>query len=266
MKSLPIFDSNAHPTVDGKWFGGSEGIGAPELRSQMLENDIRLACAVGMWGVGGYDNESFVKMCSLNEGLIPIAGINPSMMSDPGKEIQVIQTMGFTGVKIHPRSCKLNLDSQSLAQVLTVCSEKKMPVFLCTYHWEKGESLYKNNFDAMLKLISDFDELPMVLLHGGVHDILKLSEVARYYSNIILDLSFTILKYEGSSLDMDIEYLFHQFDRRICIGSDQPEYDYRDLRRRFEFFSRDITEEKARNIAYKNLAGFLGVTENVFKK
>ena len=139
-------------------------------------------------------------------------------------------------------------------------------MFLCTYYWEKGESLIKNNYEALVKLISGFEDLPLVLLHGGVHDLLRLSEVARYYPNVLLDLSFTILKYEGSSLDMDIGYLFQQFDRRICIGSDQPECDYRDLRRRFEYFSRDISDQKARNIAYRNLASFLKVHDDVFQE
>lgn len=266
MVSLPIFDSNAHPTLSGEWFSGSPGINAQSLLKQMESFDVRMCCAVGMFGVGGYENDAFIKMCNQSEKLVPIAGVNPDVISNPEKEIEDIQLMGFRGVKIHPRLCNIALDSLPLKRVLDVCSARRFPVFLCTYYWEKGGNSCVNNYDALIRLISKYDDLPLVLLHGGVHDILKLSEVARYYSNVILDLSFTILKYEGSSLDLDIEYLFHQFDRRICIGSDQPEYDYSDLRRRFEYFSRNISEDKARNIAYKNIADFLGVADNVFKK
>ena len=266
MTYLPIFDSNAHPTLSGKWVNGREGITASFLIAQMESSDVRRACAVGMYGVDGYEDEAFIKMCHQSERLVPIAGINPDVISDPEEKIEKILQLGFRGVKIHPRLCNISLDSPQLKNLLSVCTVKKLPVFLCTYYWEKGDSLRKNNYDALVELISVYDELPLVLLHGGVHDILKLSEVVRYYPNTLLDLSFTILKYEGSSLDLDIEYLFHQFDRRLCIGSDQPEFVYPDLRRRFEYFSRDISEEKARNIAYRNITNFLGESENVFQK
>lgn len=264
MASLPIFDANAHPTLNSKWFDDREGVSFPSLVTQMEKGQIRRACAVGMYGVGDYDSSEFIHMCNINETLVPVAGINPDNISDAESEINKIKEMGFVGVKIHPRICNMTLGSSRLHDVLTACSQVKLPVFLCTYYWKKGESIYKNNFDALVRLIAEFDELPLLLLHGGVHDILKLSEVARHYPNVLMDLSLTMMKYEKSSLDMDIEFLFHSFDRRICVGSDQPEYDYMNFRRRFEYFSRDISEEKAINIAYKNLAVFLGINEAVF--
>lgn len=266
MASIPLFDANAHPTVDGQWFGGKAGICFSSLVKEMEDYEINRACAVGMIGVGDYDDEAFIKACDRYQNLVPVAGINPGTMSDPISEIEKIQSLGFAGVKIHPRICGITLDSPELRSILTVCSDKQLPVFLCTYYWEKGESLYANNFDALIRLIVGFEDLPLVLVHGGVHDLLRLSEVTRYYSNVILDLSFTILKYEGSSLDMDIEYLFKHFDRRICVGSDQPEYGYRDLRRRFEHFARDISDEKKRNIAYRNLSRFLRMPGDVYQK
>ena len=52
--------------------------------------------------------------------------------------------------------------------------------------------------------------------------------------NVLLDLSNTLLRYQGSSLDRDIAWLFRSFDRRICIGSDYPDYEPGQLRARFE--------------------------------
>ena len=266
MISLPIFDANAHPTVNGMWFGEKKGVGFSSLTAQMNEHDVRKACAVGMYGIGGYEDEAFIRACNQHSNLVPIAGLNPQVISDFDEAIGNIQKMGFAGVKIHPRICGITLDSPQLRSTLDACASNNLPVFLCTYYWEKGESLIRNNYEALVKLISEFEALRLVLLHGGVHDLLRLSEVARYYPNVLLDLSFTMVKYEGSSLDLDIRYLFHQFDRRICIGSDQPEWNYSALRSRFEYFSRDISEEKARNIAYRNLAGFLEVPDDVFQE
>jgi predicted TIM-barrel fold metal-dependent hydrolase len=82
-------------------------------------------------------------------------------------------------------------------------------------------------------------------------------EIARAFNNVLLDLSFTINKYIGSSLDLDIKYLFESFDQRICIGSDFPQYSISEMRNRFNIFAENINAEKALNIAIKNLTNFL---------
>jgi len=87
-------------------------------------------------------------------------------------------------------------------------------------------------------------------------------ELVRFNNNLLLDLSMTIMKYEGSSIDLDIQYLFKHFDKRICIGTDHPEYSPKELEKRFIYFSKDISDEKKRNIAFLNISKFLGITLN----
>ena len=58
---------------------------------------------------------------------------------------------------------------------------------------------------------------------------------------------------------MDIQFLFQQFDRRVCVGTDHPEISHKQLRERFDYFSSYTTIEKATNIAYKNIVNFLGI-------
>ena len=66
----------------------------------------------------------------------------------------------------------------------------------------------------------------------------------------------TMIKYEGSSIDDDIKFLFKNFDERICVGSDHPEYSHEKFRERFNFFSKGLTLKKKENIAFKNLERF----------
>ena len=75
-------------------------------------------------------------------------------------------------------------------------------------------------------------------------------------NNTLLDLSLTLCKYAGSSLDMDIQFLFKSFDRRVCIGSDHPEIRLSQVRERFNHFAANTAKEKAENIAYKNILSF----------
>jgi predicted TIM-barrel fold metal-dependent hydrolase len=74
-----------------------------------------------------------------------------------------------------------------------------------------------------------------------------------------MDLSMTMMKYEGSSIDQDIRFLFRSFDRRIAIGTDYPEYSLERVRARFEYFSEGLPQEKKENVAHRNLSRFLGM-------
>ena len=88
--------------------------------------------------------------------------------------------------------------------------------------------------------------------------MLELAEVARSFPSLLLDLSFTLCKYEGSSVDADLRFLFRRFDRRICVGSDDPEFSLGDLRRRFDELSEGLDEGRRERIGWGNLAQLFG--------
>jgi hypothetical protein len=76
---------------------------------------------------------------------------------------------------------------------------------------------------------------------------------------ILFDISFTLMRYRGSSVDADLGWLFEGFSNRTCIGTDHPEFGHAEVRVRFEELSARATSEAARNIGGLNLARFLGV-------
>ena len=92
-----------------------------------------------------------------------------------------------------------------------------------------------------------------------ITNLIRYMELVRFNENLLLDLSLTIMKYKGSSIDLDIRYLFTNFDRRICIGTDHPEYTHLDVRKRFEYFGQDVAINKLENIAFLNLTKFLNI-------
>jgi predicted TIM-barrel fold metal-dependent hydrolase len=110
---------------------------------------------------------------------------------------------------------------------------------------------------SLVRLLKRCPNARVVLVHGGDVRLLEYAELVRFNQNLLLDLSLTIMKYRGSSLDTDIGFLFRQFDRRLCVGTDFPEYSPAALRARFDDFSRDLPAEKVENIAYRNLQTFL---------
>ncbi len=263
MNDIPIFDSLTHPTLDDNWILPKypESANIQQLLYDMKENNICKALAVGMKGIGGYDLKKYAKFLKpYSDKLLPVAFVDFNIFNDKKNIETYIKNainLGYIAFKIHPRISKLRLDDPQLDCFLKIASKYNMPVLLCTYYFENSLLLTYNTIGVLNELLYNNQETKIILLHGGNVRLLEFMEIVRAYPNVLLDLSFTIGKYHGSSISNDIKFLFKQFDRRICIGTDHPEFNQKFLRQVFNEYSVDITEEKKRNIAYKNLENFI---------
>lgn len=264
--SISIFDSLTHPTLDGNWIlpKWSECASISDLKAQMQNNSFCGAFVVGMGGIGGYDEDAFLRLVR-EEGdnkLFPVAffSFNHSSKEEYGKRLQEIKEKGYVGIKLHPRIGHFTLDNPYLPFVIDKANELGLVVMLCTYFYSNEVSLMSNNVERLADMLLKVNkDSKVILLHGGVVRLLDVMEVVRAFPNTLLDLSLTLCKYAGSSLDMDIQFLFQSFDRRVCIGSDHPEIKLSQVRERFEHFAANTSQEKAENIAYKNILNFTGI-------
>lgn len=264
MDNIPIFDSLTHPMPNGKWlhpkYGNQNTV--ENLLTDMKRSRVFWALAVGLGEqLGEYSDESYSKFIyDRSENLFPVAFLNLqnfTSIRQLEEHLNYLRKQKYVGIKIHPRLSKISYSHPYLKEVVSIGNSIDLKVLLCTYfHW----SFSDNTFCDLNTLISFLSTIPnekIILVHGGTIELLRLSEAIKPFSNVLLDLSMTLCKYEGSSLDLDLQYLFKSFDERICIGSDSPEFTSGDLRRRFNYFVHNISREKAENIAYKNLARFL---------
>ena len=87
---------------------------------------------------------------------------------------------------------------------------------------------------------------------GGAH-LLGMFEMVRMHEHLLLDLSFTLLRYAGSSLDLDIRFLCEALDQRLTVGSDFPEYTPADALARIVELSKGLALSKCENILFRNL-------------
>lgn len=264
--SIPIFDSLTHPTLDGNWImSKNKGIATIDtLLSEMEYSNVHKALAVGMQTIGSYSEDHFIKMIK-TEGtgkLLPIAylSLDNKNQTDIRQEILSIKMKGYVGVKIHPRISNLLLDNPLISYAIDTANEQNMAVLFCSYLYSNKQSYLINNIHQIGEILLKIDsKSKIILLHGGCVRLLEMMEIVRAFPNTLLDLSFTLCKYAGSSLDMDIQFLFDNFDQRICVGSDFPELSIKTLRSRFNFFSQKIDTTKAENIAFRNLSNFIGI-------
>ena len=265
---VPIFDCLTHPTLDGGWLDARHGSAntVERLAQEMASADVRWAFAVGMGpGVGGYDEEAFaehVRSHGPGVALYPVAFVDFGQVTQPDAMepyVRRLRDLGYAGIKIHPRLAGVGLDDDRVLEAVRAAHGLGLATLICTYLYG-GAPSGPAALDALAGLLDRTEDERVILAHAGATHLLSVAELARAHDNVLLDLSFTLCKYEGSSVDLDIAFLFRSFDRRICVGSDSPEFSPQRLRRRFEHFAHGLSEEKAENVAYKNLFAFAGLT------
>lgn len=259
MSDLPLFDSLSHPMPDGNWlqprYAGSSK--AEDLVEAMQAHGVQGTLAVGMGDqVGGYREESYCDWVVRSiPGALPIAwfGFTESDLQDVPARMAAIRERGYRGIKIHPRRCGIDFRHPRLREVVRAAHEADLPVLLCTYNYARGRSLEGRGLGDVQALLDEVGDARIILLHGGVFHCLEWAEAIRPYTETLLDLSFTMTRFAGSSLDLDIRYLFQHFDQRICVGSDHPELSLENFRARFNAFSEGMEPAKAAHIAHANL-------------
>lgn len=255
--TTPLFDSLTHPSLSGKWLDKNSSFDL--LLENLEDTSFKKVCAVGMPGIGSYRHAEFIEKCKEHSVFVPVAGAGPDDLSND-LLVRKLKAMGFKAIKLHPRFYNIGLNDSLIQSLLKQAEKHDMPIFLCTYRHTTIQRF--SGVDSLIETIQalkNFPRLKVCLMHGGDVRVLEYSELVRHNSNLLLDLSTTMMKYSGSSIDQDIKFLFEKFDRRICIGSDFPDYTPKATQQRFEYFSSGLSQEKLENIAYKNLAEFLNV-------
>jgi len=253
----PFFDSLTHPTLTGEWPNGKNlDASFRSLDEQLDKENFRFALAVGLHDVEDYSHRLFIAACKKYPKLIPIAGYDVHIKNFE-QELENIKQLGYKGIKIHPRYSGLNYSDNNLNDVFKYCGSIGLVVMYCTYaHTSLINYPVRDPFYNFVEYAKGCEDTRIILVHGGDVELLKYAELVRFNPNVLLDLSLTMMKYKNSSLDLDISFLFNTFDRRICIGTDHPEYSHKELRERCDFFFKGLSEEKQRNIAYLNLINF----------
>jgi predicted TIM-barrel fold metal-dependent hydrolase len=266
MLEVPIFDSLTHPTMNGAWLR-PEVTGRNTVRrllEEMEANDVRWALAVGMEGIGNYDATRYAAFIrSQSEKLLPVAYLNLGAITqrrDLIDEVNRISRLGYVGVKIHPRLSGVTYAHPYMVEAIQRSNAAHLLVVLCTYGYEVSARCAENTVDRLIELLSQVPDARLVLAHAGTVRLLELSHATRGLRDVLIDLSFTLCRYAGSSLDLDIKYLFRTLDTGVCIGSDSPEFTLFDLRQRFTALAGELGLEQRANIAYKNLRRLVEMT------
>ncbi|MDX2223961.1 MAG: amidohydrolase family protein [Rhodospirillaceae bacterium] len=252
-----LFDSLSHPTLDGTWIGGKPGESFAAVADNLRRAGAIGACAVGLPGIGGYEHQAYFAAAQAFPQLFPVAAYTGR--DGPAREVERIAKVGFKALKVHPRLLGVHPKTEMLAPIFAAARANGVTVFLCTYYHDKpGRMIDEDPYWHLVRAVNQNPDTRLVLVHGGGVRLMEYAELCRFSPNILLDLSFTVQKYGHSAVGQNLAFLAETFDRRICIGSDSPEYDVSLTRALADRLTERLPAEKRRNILYRNISTFVG--------
>ena len=256
------FDSLVHVTTDGTWFHTRYDASLEHLLTSLQESAPARACVVG---IDGYNmpHDFILEVCQRHPDLlIPVAGLNPHTLKtsrDAHKRVSELSGLGFRAVKLHPRLSSFDLNAPQVDWLMEALSKAGLPVFLCTILRGMLRVPSAPPVDLVYNLLNRHPETPTVLLHGGLTDLLAFSDMIRAFPNALLDLSFTLLRYCHSSIDLDLQYVLRRLDQKCTVGSDFPEYLPVEARQRVLELMEGLPLNKVENVLHANLSAILGI-------
>jgi predicted TIM-barrel fold metal-dependent hydrolase len=268
---VSFFDSLTHVTADGSWLGSTTRDARLERLIAELDRCVSdgtgglsasvssaRACLVAIAGV--IDNHIVLDAAKAHsDRLVPIGSMNPALFDNETEIADVVAQLasqGFAGLKLHPRLNGYDPLHMKVVRALRAAGEQGLVVFLDTLFRQSGRAT-RNAPDMVDALAVAAPQTQIILLHGGGSQILAVSEVVAAHANLTLDLSFTIHRFAGSSIDDDLRFLMRTFDRRMVVGSDFPEYEPLATRDRVLELCAGLEPVKAANVLAKNLERLL---------
>ena len=101
--------------------------------------------------------------------------------------------------------------------------DEPFAVWICTFLHVPGMRPRSGPVEALCEIVGRNPGLPFVLAHGGGPDLLRLATAVRSAPNALLDLSYTLTRFQDTSVQLDLAHLLTNFDNRLVFGSDFPE-------------------------------------------
>lgn len=206
-----------------------------------------------------FDNNQVIEDAKIYNGFFHVfPSVNPFNRS-AFDELKQLKVSDASGLKLHPRLHGYHINSDECVGLLAWAQELKMPVMIDCFPDGRNLSL-GNTPDAFARIAEKLPELVIAIGHAGGHRILDALMVAKYFKNIYLDLSYTLLYYHNSDVVKDIAYVIESIKaERIFWGSDYPDRSYREtVELSLKEFDRMILAEDVRkSILETNAENFL---------
>jgi predicted TIM-barrel fold metal-dependent hydrolase len=249
---------DAHLHLDDKFDGTANGA-AQELSRQLTEAGVYRAIVLHL-DIQPWSAEVFAEAISMNPILRGFINVNPYSVDCIQKLRAGIETLGYVGLKLHPRLQEFSLDDKRTVRLVKAAGEMNVPVLIDAFpdgtHLMQGFSPLKYAL-----LAQQCPKTKIIWAHMGGHYVLDFMMLAKRLPNVYLDTSYSLLYYQNSSIPGDMVYAMRsmKFDR-IFYGSDYPDRPIKDSLKLSQQFLRNqgLKIDEMDKIMGRNARDFFG--------
>jgi predicted TIM-barrel fold metal-dependent hydrolase len=193
-----------------------------DLLRQMDRAGIAAAVVLGLPGI--QTPQEVLELCAVaSDRLFPLLGVDPRRAEDV-LQVQNAREMGFYGLKAHPRLNEVPANASTYGPMLEQAAKYNLPVVFDAVPQSPVVPLASLEYHAFDGLARQFRGVRLVLAHACAPHVLAAYTVVKANPNVHLDVSFSVLYYEGSSVAADIAFVSDKADRYVLYGSDFPQY------------------------------------------
>jgi predicted TIM-barrel fold metal-dependent hydrolase len=189
--------------------------------------------------------------------------VHPYHVDAEKKMIQGINGFRFIGLKLHPRLQEFETDDLRTIALVRAAGKLNVPVLIDAFpdgtHLMQGFSPIK-----YAKLAKECPGTKIIWAHMGGHYVLDFMMLAKRLPNVYMDMSYSLLYYQNSSVTDDMVYAMNsmKFDR-IFYGSDYPDRPIAvSLNNSVKILSeKGVSEEALTKLLSTNAIQFFNLTE-----
>lgn len=232
-----IIDGHVNITENGKWFNTKHDASISRLFDEMEEANVEKCLLISMpyASTNKYIATVIEKFPDIFRGLGQIDFTNK-----PDKQINGIYSMGFSGLKIHPRMQGVNCNNPELANFWSRLNDRGAVVMIDGYFQTSSSSIYLNEIEPFKyeALVKKHINITFIFSHMFSHRVFDAYNLAKSNKNVFLDNSHVLKYFENTSLIKDFAWIMDKLDERVIYGSDFPEYGLKEYMQRFQSFTK----------------------------
>ena len=172
-----------------------------------------------------------------------------------------VNSLGFKGLKLHPRYNDFRLDSKDTLAICLEAGNLGIPVLIDAF--VDGEFFKRKiNIRDFSGLAEKCPNTNFIWAHMGGHKVLDFMFHGKHFANVFMDFSFTIQYFQGSSVIADVIYAIRnmKFDK-LFYGSDFPDRSIGDALGIVSeiFLEYGFTADQMDQLFYRNAVRYLGI-------
>ena len=203
-----------------------------------------------------FNNKNFTKFSLLYPKTSKLDFTYLANFRNYKKTIKLInETNYIKRVKFHSYFQKITKrDFRNILKICEACEKKKISILIDASYGTLKLFEY-DNLKLIVAIAEKVKKVPIVILHSGGLNVIKVMAIALSATNIFLETSFSLNFFEQSNLWHDFNFAYNKIGYdKIIYGSDMPYVNAKDSEKNIVKFFRNfkIKDKNIENIMYNN--------------